>query len=99
MSLNCNLNENFHMAKKIFYKIENKQKYFQIKASRGGRQKYVVVVYHVTNLASGHGLLNNLLPLLISCVLCTAGSSDQILCRPVYFVRTTQLLPYPGHEY
>ena len=35
----------------------------------------VVVVYHVTIVAIGHGLLKKFLPLLLGCVLRTAGSS------------------------
>ena len=34
----------------------------------------VVVVYHVTIVAIGHGLLMKLWPLVIGCVLRTAGS-------------------------
>ena len=35
----------------------------------------VVVVYHVTILAIGHGLLEKFWPMVIGCVLRTAGSS------------------------
>ena len=56
-----------------------------------------VVVYHVTIVAIGHGLLKKFWHLVIGCVLRTAGSSIiWKLCRPAYFVRTTQLLPHPG---
>ena len=36
---------------------------------------HVVVVYHVTIVAVGHGLLKKFWPLVIGCVLRTAGSS------------------------
>ena len=36
---------------------------------------YVVVVYHITIVAIGHGLLKKLWPLVLGCVLRTAGSS------------------------
>ena len=36
---------------------------------------YVVVVYHVTIVAIGHGSLKKFWPLVIGCVLRTAGSS------------------------
>ena len=40
-----------------------------------GLDRYVViVVYHVTILAIGHGLLKKFWPMVISCVLRTAGS-------------------------
>ena len=35
----------------------------------------VVVVYHVTTVAIGHGLLKKFWPLVLGCVLRTAGSS------------------------
>ena len=35
----------------------------------------VVVVYHVTIVAIGHGLLKKFWPLVLGCVLRTAGSS------------------------
>ena len=35
----------------------------------------VVVVYHVTIVAIGHGLLKKFWPMVIGCVLRTAGSS------------------------
>ena len=54
----------------------------------------VVVVYHLTVVAIGHGLLKKLWPLVLGCVLRTVGK----LFRPAYFVRTTPLLPHPGHE-
>ena len=57
----------------------------------------VVVVYHVTIVAIRHGLLKKLWPLVIGCVLGTAGSYLNLF-RPTYFVRTTKLLPHPGHE-
>ena len=34
----------------------------------------VVVVYHVTIVEIGHGLLKKFWPLVLGCVLCTAGS-------------------------
>ena len=37
--------------------------------------KHVVVVYHVTIVAIGHGLLKKFWPLVLGCVLRTAGSS------------------------
>ena len=39
----------------------------------------VIVVYHVTIVAIGHGLLKKFWPLVIGCVLRTAGSS--IICQ------------------
>ena len=42
---------------------------------RACKQENVVVVYHVTIVAIGHGLLKDIWPLLIGCVLRTAGSS------------------------
>ena len=36
---------------------------------------FVVVVYHVTIVLIGHGLLKKFWPLVLGCVLCTAGSS------------------------
>ena len=39
------------------------------------RSIYVVVVYHVTIVAIGHGLLKKFWPLVLGCVLRTAGSS------------------------
>ena len=36
---------------------------------------HVVVVYHVTIVAIGHGLLKKFWPLVLGCVLRTAGSS------------------------
>ena len=36
---------------------------------------YVVAVYHVTIVAIGHGLLKKFWPLVIGCVLRTAGTS------------------------
>ena len=38
--------------------------------------QYVVVVYHVTIVAIGHGLLKKFWPMVIGCVLRTAGSSN-----------------------
>ena len=55
------------------------------------REVCVVVVYHVTTVAGGHGMLNKFWPLVIDCVLRTAGNSYRLLCRPAYFVRTTWL--------
>ena len=60
--------------------------------ARGGQRRgngyyCVVVVYHVTIVTIGHGLLKKFWPLVLGCVLRTA-----------YFVLTTQLLPHPGHE-
>ena len=37
-------------------------------------KKYVVVVYHVTIVATGHGFLKKFWPLALGCVLRTAGS-------------------------
>ena len=39
------------------------------------RRMYVVVVYHVTIVAIGHGLLKKFWPLVLGCVLRTVGSS------------------------
>ena len=36
--------------------------------------RFVVVVYHVTIVAIGHGLLKKFWPLVLGCVLHTAGS-------------------------
>ena len=40
----------------------------------------VVVVYHVTIVAIGHGLLKKFWPLVLGCVLRTAGSSIIQFC-------------------
>ena len=59
-----------------------------------------VVAYNVGILASGEGGgLKKFCPMVIRCVLRTKGGSCLRLCRPVYFVRATQSLPQPGHEY
>ena len=34
----------------------------------------------------------------VGCVLSTAGSTYYALFKPVYFVRTSQILPHSGHE-
>ena len=43
--------------------------------------------------SNSHGLLKKYWPMVIGCVL-----PYMKLCRPAYFIRTTQLLPHPGHE-
>jgi len=40
----------------------------------------IVVVYHATIVAIGHGLLKKVWPLVIGCVLRTAGSSIIVYC-------------------
>ena len=56
-----------------------------------------VVVYHVTNVAIEHGLLEKFWPIITDCVLRTAGTFLYLKPgRPVYFPRTNQLLPRPG---
>ena len=47
----------------------------------------VLGAYHVTIVAAGHGLLKKFWPRVTGCVLRTLK-----LCRPAYFVRTTQLI-------
>ena len=54
----------------------------------------VVVVYHVTIVSIGHWLFKKFWLMVIGCVLRPAWSFLILeLCRPAYFVRTTQLLP------
>ena len=61
--------------------------------------RYVVAVYHVTILGIAHGLVKKFWPMVIGCVLRTCREFNYLkLCRPAYFVRTTQLLPHPGLE-
>ena len=57
----------------------------------------VVVVYHVSIVALGHGLLKTCWPF-GSRLLRSTHCREFLLCRPAYFVRTTQLLPHTGHE-
>ena len=61
---------------------------------------YVVVVCHVTFVAIGHGFR------VVEEILAFGNRLRSMhyrefnylkLCRPAYFVRTTQLLPHPGH--
>ena len=62
--------------------------------------KYVVVfVYNGTIVAIGHGLLKKFLAYgdTLRSTHCREFHYLK-LWRPAYFVRTTQLLPHPGHE-
>ena len=63
------------------------------------RIQFVVVVYHVTIVAIGHGLLKKFWPFgnRLRSTHCREFLYMK-LCRPAYFVRTTQFLPHPGHE-
>ena len=56
---------------------------------------FVVAVYHVTIVAIGHGL-----KLWLQAVFYALHGVPifETLCRPAYFVRTSQLSPHPGHE-
>ena len=45
---------------------------FKVNKEQGILKRYVVVVYHVTIVAIGHGLLKKFWPLVIGCVLRTA---------------------------
>ena len=60
---------------------------------------HVVVIYHVTLVAIGHGLLNKCWPFgsRLRSTYCREFH-DMKLCRPAYFVSTTQFLPPPGHK-
>ena len=59
----------------------------------------VVVVYHVTIVAIGHGLLKKCWPFVTRLRSAHCREFNYLkLCRPAYFIRTTQLLPHPGHE-
>ena len=40
----------------------------------------IVVVYHVTTVASGHGLLKNFGPVVIECVLLTVNCCPHTIC-------------------
>ena len=63
------------------------------------RSRFVVVVYHVTIVAIGHGLLEEILAIGTRLRSTHWREFNYLkLCRPAYFVRTTQLLPHPGHE-
>ena len=58
---------------------------------------YDVVVYHVTIVVSGHGLLKKFWPFVIGCVLRTAGS--YIIWNNADPLTSLLLnLPHPGHE-
>ena len=59
----------------------------------------VVVVYHVTIVAIGHGLLKKFWPFGTRLRSTRCREFNYLkLCRPAYFIRTSQLLPHPGHE-
>ena len=59
----------------------------------------VVVVYHVTIVEIGHGLLKKFWPFGTKLRSTHCREFNYLkLCRPAYFIRTTQLLPHPGHE-
>ena len=52
----------------------------------------VVVVYHVTNVAIGHGLLKEILAFGTRLRSTHCRKYNYLkLCRPAYFIRTTQL--------
>ena len=57
-----------------------------------------VVDNHVAILAldNGHGLLKKFWPMVIGCVLRTAGSS--LILRPAYCVKTTLFLPHSDQD-
>ena len=59
----------------------------------------IVVVYHVTIVAIGHGLLKKFWPYgtRLRSTHCRVFNYLK-LCRPAYFIKTTQLLPHPGHD-
>ena len=61
--------------------------------------KDVVVVYNVTIVAIGHGFLKKFWPFgnRLRSIHCREFLYVK-LYRPAYFLRTTQLLPHPGHE-
>ena len=52
--------------------------------------------HHVTIVAIERGLLKRCWPMIIGCVLRTAGSYLKLFI-PAFFVRTTQLLPHPSN--
>ena len=59
----------------------------------------VVVVYHVTVVAIGHWVVEEILGFGTRLRSTHCREFNYLkLCRPDYFVRTTQLLPHPGHE-
>ena len=58
-----------------------------------------IVIYHVTIVANGHGLLKKCWPFGTRLRSTHCREFNYLkLCRPAYFIRTTQLLPHPGHE-
>ena len=59
----------------------------------------VVVVYHVTIVSIGNGLVKKFWPFgnRLRATHCREFLYMK-LCRPAYFVRTTKLLTHPGHE-
>ena len=71
----------FHLYKVVTIQcLPVKYDYFgTIRERHNNYEVYFVVVYHVTIVAIGHGLLKKFWPLVISCVLRTAGSSIIIL--------------------
>ena len=61
--------------------------------------KLLGVVYIVTIVAIGHGLLKKFWPFGTRLRSTHCREFNYLkLCRPAQFVRTTQLLPHPGHE-
>ena len=59
----------------------------------------VVVVYHVTIVTIGHGLLKKFWSFGTSLRSTHCREFNHLkLCRPAYLIGTTQLLPHPGHE-
>ena len=63
------------------------------------QSQLVVVVYHETIVAIGHGLSNKFWPFGTRLHSTHCREFNYLkLCRPAYFISTTQLLPHPGHE-
>ena len=59
----------------------------------------VVVVYHITIVAIEHGFVEEILAFGTRLHSTHCREFNYLkLCSPAYFVRTTQLLPYPGHK-
>ena len=91
-----------HRNKEILQKAGAQMASRQESRERGGgynqagaacSSQYVVVVYHVTIVAIGHGLLKKFWPFgtRLRSTHCREFNY-LILCRPAYFIRTTQLL-------
>ena len=60
----------------------------------------VYIVYHVTNVASGHGTWSKFGPRVWAAFYALQGVSFNLnLCRPAYCFRDTRILPHQGHEY